>query len=59
MIANIKHTILGYNKNEFMPIYRDGVIDNTDEFVKYKIKSALVPIGNKLNDMVVRSWEVN
>ena len=26
-----------YNKDEFMPIYREGELDNKTEFIKYKI----------------------
>ena len=49
MIANIKHTILGYNKNEFMPIYYEGRLNNVDQFIIYKLKKAVVPTLMKID----------
>jgi len=46
MIARIKYTLFGFDKEEFLPIYREGKLDNLDEFVKYKL--------GKLGNEVVR-----
>lgn len=51
MVANIKQTLLGYDKTEFLPIYRNNKIDNMDEFVKYKVKKAIMPTLMKINDV--------
>jgi hypothetical protein len=46
MTNMIKQTILGYDKEEFLPIYREGKIDNLDEFIHYKL--------GKLGNNIVR-----
>lgn len=53
MIANIKQTLLSYDKNEFMPIYREGKLDNVDQFVAYKVKKAIMPTLVKIDHVFV------
>lgn len=53
MIANITQTILSYNKNEFMPVYRDGHIENTDEFIRYKIRTITRPLAYKIDALFI------
>lgn len=37
--------IYSYDTSQFMPIYRDGQLDNRDEFIKYKTRCALRTIS--------------
>lgn len=36
MLAKIKHSLLSFDKDEFVPIYREGKLDNLDDFIAYK-----------------------
>lgn len=62
MIKPIETLIYEYNKDEFMPVYRDGELDNRREFAAYKISKLLSPIhdnmmtlGNKINYLFANS----
>lgn len=46
MIAKIKHSLLSYDKDEFVPIYREGKLDNLDGFIAYKAAK----VGNRIVD---------
>ncbi|HEX4774977.1 MAG TPA: hypothetical protein VH234_05675 [Candidatus Saccharimonadales bacterium] len=37
----IENKIYGYDPNEFMPIYRDGQVDNRNAFIAYKARRTL------------------
>lgn len=39
-----------YNKDEFLPIYVEGKLDNLDEFIAYKLKKAGNAVVDGLND---------
>lgn len=48
MINKIKSSFYSYDPNEFLPIYRDGVLDNKKDFHAYKTKLALKAVGKAL-----------
>lgn len=60
MIKSITNKYFEYNPNEFLPIYRDGVLDNKRSFHAYKTKkalkalgTALAPMGNRIDNFFV------
>ena len=60
MINKITNKYFEYNPNEFLPIYRDGKIDNMRDFHMLKTKkafkaigAALAPVGNRIDDFFV------
>lgn len=60
MINAIKNKYYQYDPTEFLPIYRDGVLDNKREFHTYKAKKtlkaigvALAPLGNRIDNFFV------
>lgn len=62
MIQKIEQTIYGYDPNEFLPVYRDGRLDNRLGFIAYKagkVGQVLGRIGisaiDALDDMVAAS----
>lgn len=48
MINKIKNKYYSYDPTEFLPIYRDGVIDNKNDFHAYKAKLAIKAVGKAL-----------
>lgn len=48
MIKNITNKYYEYDPTEFLPIYRDGAIDNKTAFHAYKAKKAIARIGKAL-----------
>jgi hypothetical protein len=38
IIQILPNQLVTYNPDEFMPITRDGAVDNWPEFVKYKLR---------------------
>lgn len=54
MIKKITNKYYQYEPNEFLPIYRDGVIANKNAFHAYKAKLALKAIGRALAPTAAR-----
>lgn len=48
MIKKITNKYYEYDPTEFLPIYRDGIIDNKNTFHAYKAKLALKAVGRAL-----------
>lgn len=44
----IENKLYSYDPTEFMPIYRDGEVENRAEFVAYKIGKLVTPIHDKI-----------
>lgn len=42
----IEHTIYGYNPNDFLPVWRDGKLENKGEFVAYKAEQFAGVLGH-------------
>ena len=61
MIKKITNKYYEYDPTEFLPIYRDGIIDNKNAFHAYKAKKTLKAIGKALAPAAARidSYFVN
>ena len=42
---SLKQTFTSYDPNEFMPVYREGGLDNRAEFVAYKAEQLAEALG--------------
>lgn len=54
MIKKITNKYYEYNPNEFLPIYRDGIIDNKRAFHAYKAKCAAKAVAKALTPIAQR-----
>ncbi len=57
MINKITNKYFEYNPNEFLPIYRDGKIDNMKEFHLLKLKKAVVAADSAWMGFVNRAHQ--
>lgn len=57
MIKSITNKYYEYNPNEFLPIYRDGKIDNKKEFHIYKLKKAALAADRAWMSFVERAHQ--
>ena len=55
MINKITNKYFEYNPNEFLPIYRDGKIDNMREFHMLKLKKAAIAADHAWMNFVNRA----
>lgn len=54
MIQKLEQSIYGYDPTEFLPIFRDGVLDNRLGFIAYKAGK----VGQALGHIGVNALEV-
>lgn len=48
----IENTIYGYNPQEFLPVFRDGELDNRTAFVAYKLGRARQHLGQFIERVI-------
>lgn len=56
MINKITNKYFEYNPNEFLPIYRDGKIDNIKEFHLLKLKKAALAADRAFQRAIDRAY---
>ena len=56
MIKKITNKYFEYNPNEFLPIYRDGKIDNMKEFHLLKLKKAALAVDHAFQVAIDRAY---
>lgn len=52
LTQTIENTIYGYNPQEFLPVFRDGELDNRAAFLVYKIARVRQHVGQFIERLV-------